>query len=113
MFKIIFIFMLLFLALASLTTLNHLFLNQFITEHTDTFSLTKTSRYNVWVSFTHITVWQIKDDNVGHCFSDIHGQIILGHCLSDIYGQVIVVHPSECIHVHCCFTLQLNTDNME
>ena len=86
MFKIMFIFMLLFLALASLTTLNHLFLNQFITEHTDTFSLTKTSRYNVSVSvsFTHITEWQIKDDNVGHCFSDIHGQIIVCHCLSDI-----------------------------
>ena len=41
MFKIIFIFMLLFLALASLTTINHLFLNQFITEHRNTFSLTK------------------------------------------------------------------------
>ena len=51
--------------------------------------------------------------NVGHCFSDIYGQIIVGHCLSDIYGQVIVVHPSECIHLHCCFTLQLNTDKME
>ena len=41
MFKIIFIFMLLFLALASLTTINLLFLNQFITEHRNTFSLTK------------------------------------------------------------------------
>ena len=41
MFKIIFIFMLLFLALASMTTINHLFLNQFITEHRNTFSLTK------------------------------------------------------------------------
>ena len=41
MFKILFIFMLLFLALASLTTINHLFLNQFITEHRNTFSLTK------------------------------------------------------------------------
>ena len=51
MFKII-----LFLALASLTTLDHLFLNQFITEHRNTFSLTKkkTSRDNVSVSFTHI-----------------------------------------------------------
>ena len=38
---IIFIFMLLFLALASLTTLNPLFLNQFIMEHRDTFSSTK------------------------------------------------------------------------
>ena len=37
--------------------------------------------------------------NVGHCFSDIYGQIIVGHCLSDMYGQVIVVHPSECIHL--------------
>ena len=64
MFKIIFIFMLLFLALASLTTLNHLFLDQFITEHTDTSSLTKISRDNVSVSFTDITKWQIKDDNV-------------------------------------------------
>ena len=35
-FKIIFIFRLLFLALASLTTLNHLVLNQFITAHRDT-----------------------------------------------------------------------------
>ena len=41
MFKIIFIFMLLFLAIAGLTTINHLFLNQFITEHRNTFSLTK------------------------------------------------------------------------
>ena len=41
MFKIIFIFMLLFLALASLTTINHLFLNQFIREHRNTFGLTK------------------------------------------------------------------------
>ena len=41
MFKIIFIFMLMFLALASLTTLSSLFLNQFIKEHTNTFSLTK------------------------------------------------------------------------
>ena len=54
-FKIIFIFMLLFLALASLTTLNHLFLKQFITEHTDTFSSTKTSRDKVAARFTHIT----------------------------------------------------------
>ena len=60
MFKIIFIFMLLFLALASLTILNHLFLNQFITEHRNTFS----SRDNVSVSFTHITEWQIKDDTI-------------------------------------------------
>ena len=51
--------------------------------------------------------------NVGHCFSDIYGQIIVGLCLSDIYGQVIVVHPSECIHLHCCFTLQLNAHKME
>ena len=41
MFKIIFIFMLLFLALASLTTINHLFLNQFIMEHRNIFILTK------------------------------------------------------------------------
>ena len=40
-FKIIFIFMLLFLALASLTALNYLLMNQYITEHRDTFSLTK------------------------------------------------------------------------
>ena len=55
----------------------------------------------------------VRGDNNGHCFSDIYGQIIVGHCLSDIYGQVIVVHTSECIHLHCCFTLQLNTDKME
>ena len=36
---------------------------QFITEHRDTFSSTKTSRDNVSVSFTHITECQIKDDN--------------------------------------------------
>ena len=41
MCTIIFIFMLLFLALASLTTLNHLFLNQIITEHRDIFNSTK------------------------------------------------------------------------
>ena len=50
MFKIIFIFMILSLALASLTTLNHLFLNQFTAEHRDTFSLTKKIRDNVSVS---------------------------------------------------------------
>lgn len=50
--------------------------------------------------------------NVGLCFSDIYGQIIVGHCFSDINGQIIVVHPSECIHLHCCFTLQLNTDKV-
>ena len=38
---IIFILMLLFLAFASLTTLSHLLLNQFITEHRDNFSSTK------------------------------------------------------------------------
>ena len=54
--------MLLFLALASLTTVNHLFRNQFITEHRDTFSLTK--KINVSVSFIHITEWQIKDDTI-------------------------------------------------
>ena len=117
MFKIIFIFMFLFLALASLTTPNHIFLNQFITEHRDTFSSTKTSRDNVSVIFTHITVRQIKKDdtiiNVCHCFSDIYGQIKAGHCASDIYGQVIVVHPLECIHLHCCLTLQVSTDKME
>ena len=64
MLKIIFIFMFLFLALASLTTLNHLFMNKFITENRDTFTLTKTSRDNVSVSFTHITEWQIKDDTI-------------------------------------------------
>ena len=51
--------------------------------------------------------------NVVHCFSDIYGQIVVGNCLSDIYGQVIVVYPSECIHLHYCFTLQVNTDKME
>ena len=25
--------------------------------------------------------------------------------------QILVVHPSECIHLHCSFTLQLNTLN--
>ena len=68
------------------------------------------------MSFTHITQWKIKDTlyiNVGHCFSGIYGQIIVGHCLSNIYGQVIVVQPSECIHLHFCFTLQLNADKME
>ena len=57
MFKIIFIFMLLFLALAGLTTINHLFLNHFITEHRNTSSLTKNIKENVSVSFTHITEW--------------------------------------------------------
>ena len=58
MFKIIFIFMLLFLALTGLTTINHLFVNQFIKEHRNTFSLTKkTSRDNVSVSFNHVTEW--------------------------------------------------------
>ena len=81
--------MLLFLAFASLTTLNHLFFIQFITAHRDTFSSTKTSRDNVSVSFTHLTECQIKDDTikVGHCFSDIYGQIVFGHCLSDIMGK--------------------------
>ena len=64
MFKIIFIFILLFLALASLTTLNHLFMNQFIMEHRDTFSLTNKIKENVSVSFTHIPEWQIKDGTV-------------------------------------------------
>ena len=59
MLKIIFIFMFLFHALASLTTLNHLFMNKFITENRDTFTLTKVS-----VSFTHITECQIKDDTI-------------------------------------------------
>ena len=40
-FKIIFIYMLLFLALASLTIINHLFLNQLLVEHRNTFSLTE------------------------------------------------------------------------
>ena len=64
MLKIIFIFMFLFLALANPIALNHLFLNQFITEHRDTFSLTKKSRDNVSLSFTHITEWQIKEDTI-------------------------------------------------
>ena len=51
--------------------------------------------------------------NVGHCFSDIYGQIIVDHYFSDIYGQIIGVNLSECIHLHCCFTLQLNTDKIE
>ena len=102
MFKKMFIFMLLFLALASLTTLYHFFFNQFITEHRNTFSLTI----------------NIK----GQCFGEfyphnrmanIYGQIIVGHCLSDIYWQVIAAHPSQCIHLHRCFTLPLNTDKME
>ena len=41
MLEIILISILLFHALASLTTLNHLVLNRYITEHRDTFSLTK------------------------------------------------------------------------
>ena len=76
MLKKIFIFMLLFLASRSLTT----------------FSLTKKARDNVSVSFTHITAW-LKNMtlyiNVGHCFSDVNGQIIVGHCFSDIYGHMI------------------------
>ena len=52
-FKIIFIFMLLFLALASLTTINHLFLNQLKYLQFDK----KTSRNYVLVSFSHITEW--------------------------------------------------------
>ena len=51
MFKIIFIFMLLFLALASLTTINHLFLNQFITEHRNAFSLTKNIKGQCFCEF--------------------------------------------------------------
>ena len=51
--------------------------------------------------------------NVGHCFLDIYGQIIVGNCFSDICGQIIVMHSSECIHLHFCFTLQINTDKME
>ena len=51
--------------------------------------------------------------NVGHCFSNIYGQIKVGYFFSDIYGQIIVVHPSECIHLHCCFTLQQKTDNLK
>ena len=64
MSTIIFIVMLLFLAFTSLTALNHLFLNQFITEHRDTFSSTKTSRDNVSVGFTDIKECQIKDDTI-------------------------------------------------
>ena len=56
--------MLLFLAFAGLTTINHLFSNQFITEHRDTLSSTKTSRDNVSVSFINITECQIKDDTI-------------------------------------------------
>ena len=64
MFQIIFISMLSFLALVSLSTLSLLFFNQFITEHRDTFSSTKTSMDKALVSFTHITEWQIKDDTI-------------------------------------------------
>ena len=64
MFKIILIFILLFLVLASLTTLNHLFLNKFITEHRDTFRSTKISWDNVSVCFNHLTERQIKDDTI-------------------------------------------------
>ena len=53
MFKVIFIFMFLFFALASLTTLNYLLTNQFIMEHRDTLSLTK---------------------NQGKCFSEFNTQ---------------------------------------
>ena len=108
--------MLLFLALASLTTHNHLLINQFITQHRNTFSLAKKSRDTVLVGFTHRKEWQINMTlyiYVGHCFSDIYGQFIVGHRFSDMYGQIIVVHPSECFHQHCCFTLQRNTDKME
>ena len=67
MFNIIFILILLFLALASLTTLNHLFMNQFIMEHKEVGQ--KKSRDNVSVNFTHITEWKIKDDTMYLCWS--------------------------------------------
>ena len=43
--------MLLFLALASLTTINPLFLNQFITEHRNTFILTKNTKRQCFGEF--------------------------------------------------------------
>ena len=108
--------MLLFLALASLTTLNHVFLNQFITKHRDTFSSTKISRDDVSVSFTHITECHIKDDTIYYCWLLLLRYLWANYSWSlplDIYGQVIVVYPTECIRLHCCFTLQVNTDALE
>ena len=108
--------MFLYLALASLTALDHRFMNQFITEHRSIFSLTKKSRNNVSVSSTHITEWQIKYDTIYQSLSLLLRYlwaIIVGHCFLDIYVQIRAVHSSECIYLHCCFTLKLNTDKME
>ena len=118
MCTVIFIVMFLFLALASLITLNHIFLNQFITEHRDTFKVRQKNIKEQCFGQFHSHNRMPKSKlvlyfNVDHCFSDTYGHIVVGHCLSDIYGQVIVVYPSECIHLHCCFTLQVNTDKME
>ena len=104
MFKIIFMFMLLFLALASLTTFNHLFMNQFITEQRDTFNLTKIIKEQCLTHRMANKRWHFILMLV------FYGQIISGHSFPDIYGQIIVAHPSECIHLHCYFTLQLNID---
>ena len=82
MFKIIFILMLLFLAHASLTTLSHIFFNQFITEHRDTLSSTKTLRDKVLVSFTHIKEWQIKDDTIYYCWSLLFRYLWANHSWS-------------------------------
>ena len=92
--------MLLYLAVDSLTTHNHLLTNKFIMEHRDTFSLTKKSRDNVSVSFTHKIEFQVK----------MTLYINVSHCFSYIYGQLLVVHPSEWILPHCCSSLQLNTE---
>ena len=48
-----------------LKTLNHFFMNQFITEHRNTFSLTTTKiKDNDLVSFNPHKEWQIKDDTI-------------------------------------------------
>ena len=47
--------------------------------------------------------------NVGHCFSDIYGQIIVGHCLSDIYGQVSGVDKAA----YCVFTRKFSASTLE
>ena len=76
MFKLIFIFMLLFLALASLTTINHLFLNQFITEHRNTFSLTKNFK--------------------GQCFSEFypHNRIVNNYILTLVIASQVFMGKS-------------------
>ena len=56
--------LLFFPALASLTTLNHLFLDKFITEHRDTFNSKTNFKGQCIGEFTPITKCKIKDNNI-------------------------------------------------